>query len=171
MYSKCIQKVVMNTGLLKKYLNTIRMLVFLIFYEYWIHMNTKKNVIEYRWIRILNTNTPCLIKSTEHENALCISSFLPLKMWLIFLFFILLIIYPDFQILRIKSYFLLEPYFYSLLVCVWKYLKYFWVTNYLKHHMSWLSDNHHLAILVYLHKKALKKVSEFLWLEIFFVHC
>ena len=33
--------------------------------------------------------------------------------------------------------------------------------------MSWLSDNHHLAISVYLHKKALKKVSEFSWLEIF----
>ena len=48
MYSKCFQKVFMNTGLLKKYLNTIRILVFIIFYEYRIHMNTQKNVIEYR---------------------------------------------------------------------------------------------------------------------------
>ena len=33
MYSKCIQKIFMNTGLLKKYLNTIRigLLVFIIF--------------------------------------------------------------------------------------------------------------------------------------------
>ena len=31
MYSKCIQKVFMNTGLLKKSLNTIRILVFIIF--------------------------------------------------------------------------------------------------------------------------------------------
>ena len=34
MYSKCIQKVFMNTGLLKKYLNTMRILVFIIFYKY-----------------------------------------------------------------------------------------------------------------------------------------
>ena len=34
MYPKCIQKVFMNTGLLQKYLNTIRILVFIIFYEY-----------------------------------------------------------------------------------------------------------------------------------------
>ena len=31
MYLKCIQKVFMNTGLLQKYLNTIRILVFIIF--------------------------------------------------------------------------------------------------------------------------------------------
>ena len=61
MYLKCIQKVFMNTGLLKKYLNTIRIHVFIIFYEYRIHMNTQKNVFEYRRIRILNTNTPCLV--------------------------------------------------------------------------------------------------------------
>ena len=48
MYSKSVQKVFVNTGLLKKYLNTIRILVFIIFYEYRIHMNTQKNVIEYR---------------------------------------------------------------------------------------------------------------------------
>ena len=34
MYSKCIQKVFMNTGLFQKYLNTIRILVFIILYEY-----------------------------------------------------------------------------------------------------------------------------------------
>ena len=33
----------MNTGFLKKYLNTIWILVFIIFQVYWIHMNTQKN--------------------------------------------------------------------------------------------------------------------------------